>query len=79
MKRLLVSLAGCGALAIALLATAPRAQGDCPQYLILQPTNAGQGRPAPAQTYAYGWFGVCPRHPHAVFHWDFYNYRWIWW
>ena len=47
-------------------------------YLILAPTNHGYGYVVPAQAYAYGWFGVCAK-PHAVFHWDYYDHRWIWW
>jgi hypothetical protein len=49
-----------------------------PHYLFIAPTNHGSGQFVPAQSYAYGWFGVCSK-PHAVFHWDYYDHRWIWW
>ncbi len=49
-----------------------------PQYLFLSPSYHGTGRVVPAQAYSYGWFGACSP-PHAVFHWDYFNTRWIWW
>lgn len=48
-----------------------------PHYLFLAPTDHGYGHVVPAQAYAYGWFGVCAK-PHAVFHWDYFDHRWIW-
>jgi len=90
MKRFFVGLLAIGTIAAA-LAAAPRSasadqpqnvvqpQGpEHPQYLLLAPTNHGYGQYVPAQSYAYGWFGVCAK-PHAVFHWDYYDHRWIWW
>jgi len=77
MKRLICVL-GAGALAIALLAPAV-VRADCPQYMTLQQSPYGYGRPVQAQAYSYGWFGVPRRHPHATFLWDYYNHFWIWW
>ncbi|HEX3998418.1 MAG TPA: hypothetical protein VHX65_07710 [Pirellulales bacterium] len=48
-----------------------------PQYLFLAPTNHAYGQTVAARPYAYGWFGACST-PHAVFHWDYYDHRWIW-
>jgi hypothetical protein len=89
MKRFFVELLAACAVAAALSATGAAARGDqpqyvdqrqCvdhPQYLFLAPTSHGYGQFVPAQTYAYGWFGVSSK-PHAVFHWDYYDHRWIW-
>jgi hypothetical protein len=51
---------------------------SAPHYLFVAPSYRGYGHFAPAQTYAYGWFGACAK-PHAVFHWDYFDHRWIWW
>jgi hypothetical protein len=59
-------------------APVPWQGADHPHYLFVAPTSHGYGQFVPAQAYAYGWFGVCEK-PHAVFHWDFYDHRWIWW
>jgi hypothetical protein len=94
MKRFFVGLLAIGTIAAAVAVAGQSAQADQPQdqpqsvfqpqgpdhahYLILAPTNHGYGYVVPAQAYAYGWFGVCAK-PHAVFHWDYYDHRWIWW
>jgi len=68
------ALSGTGEVA----AADPPPHVDRPHYLFLAPTNHGYGQFVPAQTYAYGWFGVSAS-PHAVFHWDYFDHRWIWW
>jgi len=84
MQRFLSGMLAICAVAAALSTTGEAADADQPQfvdhphYLFLVPTNHGYGHFVPAQTYAYGWFGVSVN-PHAVFHWDYYDHRWIWW
>jgi hypothetical protein len=83
MTRFFVGLLVAGTFAVALLAIGQGVRADQPQntdhpqYLFLAPTNHGYGQFVPAQTYAYGWFGVSSK-PHTVFHWDYYDHRWIW-
>jgi hypothetical protein len=77
MKRFYVTLLAACLVTTALLATGQPARADCPQYLFLAPTYYGHGQFVPTPTYAYGWFGASST-PHAVFHWDFYDHRWIW-
>lgn len=36
----------------------------CPAYVVVRPTTQGPVRPAPAQSYAYGWFGAQSRSQH---------------
>lgn len=83
MRRFFVGLLAACSLAAGLSAFGHAARADQPQcvdrphYLFLVPTNHGYGQFVPAQAYAYGWFGISSR-PHAVFHWDCYDHRWIW-
>ena len=90
MKRFFVRLLAAAIFAAALSAAGPAVRADQPpyavqpqyvehpHYLFLAPTSHGNGQFVQAQTYAYGWFGVCAK-PHATFHWDCYDHRWIWW
>jgi hypothetical protein len=69
-------LAGCVLVAVTALSVRS-ARAEYPQYLFIQPGYGGYGQFAPAQTYAYGWFGVAPRQK-WTWHWDYYGDRWIW-
>lgn len=60
-----------------LLVFAHAARAEYPHYLFLQPSYGGYGQAGPVQSYAYGWFGVCPRQT-WTWHWDYYGSRWIW-
>ena len=69
-------LAAC-LLAMTLAISAHFARAEYPPYLFIQPNYGGHGQFAPAETYAYGWFGVAPRQK-WTWHWDYYSNRWIW-
>jgi hypothetical protein len=43
-----------------------------PPHLTIQPGRPGYRQPTPATRYAYGWFGVKPRH-HSVRHFGYYR------
>lgn len=62
----------------AVIQAAPAPYANRPQYLFLSPNYHGRGTVVPAQAYSYGWFGASSPH-HAVFHWDYFDSRWIWW
>ncbi len=64
-------------LAAAAVFSTEQARGEYPHYLFVNPSYAGYGQPGPVQSYAYGWFGVCPRQM-WTWHWDYYGNRWIW-
>lgn len=71
-------LAACVLAATSMLLVSDRsARAEYPQYLLIQPSYGGHGQFLPAQTYAYGWFGVAPRQK-WTWHWDYYSNRWIW-
>ncbi len=77
MKRWLLALVSACATLSALSIATPHARAEYPQYLFIQPSYCGYPQVNPAQTYAYGWFGVAPRRL-WTFHWAFYGDRWIW-
>ena len=65
MKRFICVLGAGAGDSIARAAAAIKA--DCPQYMTLQQSPYGYGRPVQAQAYSYGWFGVPRRHARRHF------------
>lgn len=61
------------AMTLMTMAAARAARADYPQYLVLPPSHGlGYATPSAAPRYAYGWFGMAPRH-HASRHFGYYR------
>jgi hypothetical protein len=50
------------------------AQQQAQPYVVLKGDNVGQMYPVSSPTYAYGWFGVCPRARHVNDGTGYYNH-----